>query len=142
MKFSEQPTIYTTDNRILVKDLTFAKIYYFADLDLLEVEYQANFLVDRNEALLVMEHSRQFRNGSNKYTMITATQDYFNMTPEARSTFAAEMKTGFKLQKMAILVNSLAYRIMANFFIRFDKPPVPTKLFNSRKEAIDWLLKN
>jgi hypothetical protein len=133
---------FDIDNSVLVKDLGFAKILYIEEIDLLEVEYQENCLVDRKEALQVIEHSRQFRNGSNKYTMITATKDFFNMTPEARATFAEEMKTGFKVQKMAILVNSLAYRILANFFIRFDKPPVPTKLFSSRKEAIVWLLKD
>jgi hypothetical protein len=138
----EKTKLYSIECRTVVRNLQFAIIYYIPELDLLEVDYQENCIVDRKEALQVMEASRQFRNGSNKYTMITATKDFFNMTPDARATFAEEMKKGFELEKMAILVNSLAYRILANFFIRFDKPPVPTKMFNSRKEAIDWLIKH
>lgn len=123
-----------------VIDLSFAKIFYYQEIDLLEVEYQENTLIDRKEALMVINASRAFNNGANKYTMITATKDFFNMTPEARATFADEMKTGFETEKMAIYVNSLAYRIMANFFIRFDKPPIPTKLFSNRNKAIKWLI--
>jgi predicted DNA binding protein len=123
-----------------VIDLSFAKLFYYQEIDLLEVEYQENTLIDRKEALMVINASRVFNNGANKYTMITATKEFFNMTPEARATFAEEMKTGFKTEKMALYVNSLAYRIMANFFIRFDKPPIPTRLFSNRDKAIDWLL--
>lgn len=136
----EQQIKYPLTDRSLVKDLTFAKIYYVENIDLLEVDYQKNTLIDRKEALEVIQTSRAFNNGFNKYTMIIATKEFFNMTPEARATFAGEMKTGFKTEKMALYVNSLAYRIMANFFIRFDKPPIPTKLFSSRDKAIDWLL--
>ncbi len=131
---------YSLDLRTLVKDLGFAQIYYVQEIDLLEVDYQKNTLIDRKEALLVINTSRAFNNGTNKYTMITATKEFFNMTPEARATFAEEMKTGFETEKMALYVNSLAYRIMANFFIRVDKPPIPTKLFSNRDKAIDWLL--
>lgn len=138
----ETLNIYDIECRSLVQDLGYAIIYYLSEIDVLEVEYQSGCVVDRKEALQVMEASRKFNNGKNRYTLISVTKDFFNMTPEARATFADEMKRGFDVQKMALLVNSLAYRIIANFFIRFDKPPVPTKMFNSRKEAIDWLIKD
>ena len=40
---------------------------------------------------------------------------------------------------MAILISSLPIRLLANFFIKFNKPPAPTKLFNSTESAIAWL---
>lgn len=140
MNLEQKGIKHPITDRVLVKDLEFAKIYYIAKIDLLEVDYQKDTLIDRKEALSVIGFSRSFNNGANKYTMITATKEFFNMTPEARATFADQMKTGFQTEKMALFVNSLAYRIMANFFIRFDKPPIPTKLFSDRDKAIDWLL--
>tara|TARA_R110002049_G_scaffold26035_3_gene91117 strand:+ start:1491 stop:1916 length:426 start_codon:yes stop_codon:yes gene_type:complete len=136
----QQEVKHPITDRTLVKDLEFARIYYIQKLDLLEVDYQRNTLIDRKEALAVINASRAFNNGTNKYTMITATKEFFNMTPEARTTFAEEMKLGFQTEKMALYVNNLAYRMMANFFIRVDKPPIPTKLFSNRDKAIEWLL--
>ena len=62
------------------------------------------------------------------------------MTPEARVIFSEQMKLDVGFQKMALVVNNLAYRILSNFFIRFNRPVVPTKVFNSRKKALVWLL--
>ena len=38
----------------------------------------------------------------------------------------------------ALIVNNIAMKLMGNFFIRFDKPPRPTRLFTNREEAIAW----
>ena len=39
----------------------------------------------------------------------------------------------------AIVVKSLGHRLLGNFFIKVQKPAVPTKLFSEEKEAIEWL---
>lgn len=132
---------YSLDLRILVKDLGFVKIYFIKELDILESVYQENCNVDKEEALQVVQTSRAFNNVQNKYILATGLNHFINITPEARIVFAKEMKKDKQLQKMAILINSLAYRILANFFIRFDKPPILTKVFDTRNDAIDWLLK-
>lgn len=132
---------YSLDLRILVKDLGFVKIYFIKELDILESVYQENCTVDKEEALQVVQTSRAFNNVQNKYILAIGLNHFINITPEARIVFAEEMKKDKQLQKMAILINSLAYRILANFFIRFDKPPILTKVFDTRNDAIDWLLK-
>ncbi|MBD3638902.1 MAG: STAS/SEC14 domain-containing protein [Crocinitomicaceae bacterium] len=50
---------------------------------------------------------------------------------------SAEGKSIMKCQ--AIVVESLAHRIMANFMKRFYKTPVTIKIFNDKYEALDWL---
>ena len=41
---------------------------------------------------------------------------------------------------MAILAGySLTTTIIANFFIKFNKPKTPTKIFKNEKDALDWL---
>ncbi len=39
----------------------------------------------------------------------------------------------------AIFTESLSSKILANFYIKFNKPPVPTKMFNSKEKAMEWL---
>lgn len=40
----------------------------------------------------------------------------------------------------AVLVNSLATRIAGNFYIRFNKPPKPTRIFTNPEDAKSWLV--
>jgi len=40
----------------------------------------------------------------------------------------------------ALLIKSLAQRIMANFFIKFGKHHHPSKVFTREEVAIKWLL--
>lgn len=56
-------------------------------------------------------------------------RDYSNR-PEAKSMIKAE----------AIVVNSLAHKIMANFITKFYKTPMPIKVFNDQDSALDWLI--
>jgi len=39
----------------------------------------------------------------------------------------------------AIIVKNMAQRIVGNFYIQFNRPVKPTKLFTGTKEAIVWL---
>lgn len=38
----------------------------------------------------------------------------------------------------AIVQNSLAHRIIANFIIRVQRPPVATRAFNNKEDALAW----
>lgn len=39
----------------------------------------------------------------------------------------------------AIAVENIAQKLMANFYLKNDHPNVPTKVFNNKHEALDWL---
>lgn len=57
-------------------------------------------------------------------------RDYFTKDPNHLQAYSA----------IAILVNSPLTRMLANFFIGINKPPKPTRLFDDRKKAIEWLV--
>lgn len=39
----------------------------------------------------------------------------------------------------AFVIQSMAQKILANFYIKINKPERPTKFFNNKEEAIGWL---
>lgn len=39
----------------------------------------------------------------------------------------------------AFLINSLALRLVANFFIQITQPKVKTRMFTDEKQAVNWL---
>ena len=66
-------------------------------------------------------------------------RDMLNMTRDARA-FIADFEKKHNLNiALAILSDSLATNIVANFFIKFNKPVAPTKIFKTEKQALEWL---
>jgi hypothetical protein len=45
------------------------------------------------------------------------------------------------ISAMAILIDSLPGRLLGNFFMKFNNPPYPVKVFNDETAAIEWLKK-
>lgn len=62
-----------------------------------------------------------------------------NITAEARKFMSNSLNTNYVIAE-AFIIHSLAQRLLASFFIKIDKPKLPTKFFNKREEAIEWLL--
>lgn len=59
-------------------------------------------------------------------------------TKEARLLSSSEFGSRFRLAD-ALIVNSLAQRMIFNYMINVEKPVVPTRLFSNEQEAIHWL---
>jgi hypothetical protein len=41
----------------------------------------------------------------------------------------------------AVVVTNLAYKLIANFYMQFNKPLRPYKVFSNKGEAVEWLKK-
>jgi len=39
----------------------------------------------------------------------------------------------------AFVIKSIAQKLLANFYLKFNFPERPTKFFNNKNDAIDWL---
>jgi hypothetical protein len=76
---------------------------------------------------------------SEKKLMLNSVAPYTSITAEARK-YIANSPHLESLIAEAFVIHSLAHRLLASFFIKIDKPKLPTKFFNKREEAIEWLL--
>jgi hypothetical protein len=140
---TQSPPKYSAlTTRVEIATFNFAILYYLEDLDIVELEYQANSTINKEEAIQIVSALKKFLKGEQKYFLVNSSQDFINISSEARTFYANEHRKNKYGIRMAIFVNSLAYRIIANFFIQFNNPPMPTRVFSSRKKAINWILKN
>ncbi len=57
---------------------------------------------------------------------------------DARAYYAGEEAAKYQ-SAIALLIGSPLSRVIGNFFIGFNKSPMPTKLFTSEPEALEWL---
>jgi len=62
----------------------------------------------------------------------------YQITSEAREYASGDINTKLSIGT-AVLIKSLSTRLIVNFFIKVNKPIVPTKMFKSEEEALIWL---
>ena len=86
---------------------------------------------------ILMEKCIELANGKRFCMLVDANKNVKSST-EGRE-WAAKAGYNSHIVARAIITNSLAMRMTANFFIRFNKPVVETRLFTSEKEAKEWL---
>lgn len=61
-----------------------------------------------------------------------------SMDSAARDYYISE-RSGSLLAACGGVTRSMIGRVISNFFIGFNKPPTPVKLFKTEQESIEWL---
>ena len=73
-----------------------------------------------------------------KYPVLHFLGKYTSFTKETREFSVTERGMKYSLAE-AYVFSSLSHKILANFYIKINKPPVTTKFFNEEEEAVKWL---
>lgn len=77
--------------------------------------------------------------GNKKMPLLIDADEVINLTPDARK-LVRELEEIVPVTKRAIVIKTLSHRLLANFYIAFNKPIVPTKVFNNYDDALNWLM--
>ncbi len=95
-----------------------------------------------NVGMEIVEYGLKFiqRNGGGKFYNIFEFSNFSDIKPEMRE-WAADPKGNDYTFSDAIVIHSLSQKILADFYIRFNKPVKPTKVFFNLKSAEKWTLK-
>lgn len=75
-----------------------------------------------------------------KMPIYFSTHDFLGISSEARKYASSREGTQYTLAT-AVLVNNLAMQMLMNFFMRVNKPIIPTKGFTTKQDCISWLEK-
>ena len=106
--------------------------------NLVHVRVFDNVILETEDVLNIHHAKMQLFNGTKQHDLLLVAGEFSSITKEAMQLAAsAEMCVAKRAQ--AIVITSLAQRIVANFFIRVYKPDTITRIFNSEKEARQWL---
>ena len=71
----------------------------------------------------------------NDYVILFDANKSGTISFEAREEFARSKKR----KAVAIVTNSLANKLLGNFFINFHKPHSSARIFNEEDSALEWL---
>jgi hypothetical protein len=76
--------------------------------------------------------------GNRPFAVLLDASHNFTPTEEARKLLASEEYTDLRIAA-AFVTSSLANKLFGNFFIRFNRPATPTRLFSDEAAALRWL---
>ncbi|HLP14345.1 MAG TPA: hypothetical protein VK177_20620 [Flavobacteriales bacterium] len=77
--------------------------------------------------------------GERKYRNVFEFSKY-SSTDDAVRKWASDPEGNKRTMADAIVINGLDQKILADFYLKFNQPKKPTKLFDNVKEAIAWLI--
>ena len=92
-----------------------------------------------DDAKLHTQYLRERYNGINKFRVLIDPGKYTDLSKEARE-FSSLPENNSMTSACAVIVKSMAHRLVMNFIIKFSKAqPVEYQLFENEEKAIDWL---
>lgn len=107
--------------------------------EIIEIVIKKDSHVDEQECREIMSALSKIVE-QKKYPLLHVVGNYVTMDKEAREFSSSE--EGLRFSKAeAFVINSLPHKILANFYMKVNKPSVPTKFFGTKQEAVSWLLK-
>ena len=105
-----------------------------------------NMRIDDNVEITLKDAEEQYEalrsryNGKTKYRILVEPGRYTSVSGEARQ-FSTDPERNAMTAANAVLVRSLAHRIVINFLINFiQKQNMKMRMFDSKDKAIEWLL--
>jgi hypothetical protein len=117
--------------------LQFADLFLTESESILLIRYHNDTEIDLEKAKQVIEKVKPIIVNT-RYGMTDARGNGLYISREARNLY--KDNPSMRANKAhAVIVNSLSTRMLANFFVKVDKPVSPTKVFNEFEPAIKWL---
>jgi hypothetical protein len=131
----------------MIKELE--DIYTIKELDYLDVNLQLKsnnivYVIFKDNCHLDVDLQMRLLDYYNDITNSTLMPFLFlvgenvSITKEARDN-AIKIEEISMLGASAVVVDSLAYKLVANFYLKFNKPKRPYKVFSKEEEAVKWL---
>lgn len=105
--------------------------------DIAHIEVVGDILITEKEVRIINEEIKRLGDGKELLQLITA-DEVSQFDNSARVFSASEEGTRYSKAE-AFVVKSLSQRLIANFYVKVNKPPKPSKVFNNKEEAIQWL---
>lgn len=92
------------------------------------------FTIDDLKKLVLAESEL----GGEKLPVLVLCAEHASTNSELMNAMAKNINNPFS-KADAFVIKSMAQKILANFYVKINKPERPTKFFNNKDEAIDWL---
>lgn len=107
--------------------------------EILEIDIKQDEVLNANDMKDLINAAYKL-GGGKKYKNLINVGEF--TVPDLKAIKLSCSKSGSKYKVAdAFVIHTLSQKIVANFYLKNQKPVVPTKFFNNSKDAEKWLLK-
>jgi hypothetical protein len=104
---------------------------------IVHVTFRKGIVLDLELQSKLLAINIRITEGKKSYFIYDA-EDSVTITKEARDN-ATKIEHLAPIKASAVVANNLAYRLVANFYMKFNKPKTPYKVFDNLENGIAWL---
>lgn len=104
---------------------------------IVHITFKKDIIFDVEAQLRHLDINNKITGGKKSYFIYDA-EENVTITKEARDN-ATKIEHLAPVKGTVVVANNLAYRIIANFYIKFNKPKTPFKVVDSFEKAVDWI---
>ena len=122
----------------LIEQLDYVDYYSSSSGDTLIAQFRESSVIDLEMAKESLDLILKYKKDRATYGITDARAQFLDFKTEAKNYYREHMVKGETLLH-AIVVKDLATKILANIYARFDTPKVPTRVFTSLNDAIEWI---
>lgn len=121
-----------------IKELDFSEVnLQLKSNDIVYVTFKDNCNLDIPLQMRLLDYYYDITDGKLMHFMFFAAENV-SLSKEARDN-AVKIEDQSMLGATAVVVDTLAYKLIANFYLKFNKPKRPYKVFSKEEDAIRWL---
>ena len=103
----------------------------------LEFKVKKDSLLDPDDLWLSRKQSLDYA-PDKKFAVLMEAQDFFQIGTETRRV-AASKEYSERMIAVALCSNNLSLKILGSLYIKINRPPIPTKFFDDKDKAKEWL---
>ncbi len=105
--------------------------------DIVYVTFKDNCNLDIPLQMRLLDYYKKITDNQLMRFMFFAAENV-SLTKEARDN-AVKIEDQSMLGATAVVVDTLPYKLIANFYLKFNRPKRPYKVFSKEEDAIKWL---
>lgn len=122
----------------IIKELDYPEVnLQLKSNDIVYVLFKDNCILDIDLQLRLLRYYAEITDNTLMHFIFLAAENV-TITKEARDN-AVKIEDQSMLGASAVVVDSLPYKLIANFYLKFNKPKRPYKVFGKEEDAIKWL---
>ena len=122
----------------IIKELDYLEVnLQLKSNEIVYVLFKDNCVIDVDFQMRLLDYYIDITNGKLMAFIFLAAENV-SVTNEARDN-AILIENQSMVGASALIVTNLAYKIIANFYMKVNKPKRPLKAFGNEEEAINWL---
>ena len=104
---------------------------------IVHVTFRKGSVLDLELQMKLLNINIKITDGKKSFIIYEA-EDNVTITKEARDN-ATKIEHLAPIKGSAVVAHNLAYRLIANFYMQFNKPKTPYKVFETFDKGIAWL---